>query len=808
MLKNYFKIAFRNLIRNKIYSLINITGLSVGIAAYILITVFVLNELNYDKHNKNYKSIYRVVTDMFVGLQENNLSVSSFPTAPALKKDYPEVIEAARFVDWNDPFIKVNNHVFKEKEFFFADNSALKIFTFNFLEGDSENPLTEPNTVVITQNAAEKYFGHTNVIGKYLLYENNIELKITGVVEKLNSNSHLNFDFLVSFSTLENVIGKDYLESWHAFFKIYTYILVPENYYAAYLEKKLPAFVKTYMDDEIAKSLGRSYKIKLQPLADLHLYSDRISEPPGNGSIDNIYIFSLIAIFILLLACINFTNLSTARAVRRLKEVGLRKVLGAEKKQLIFQFITESIISTFVALPAAVFFAELLLPYFNSLSGKNLSINYLGTPEFILAGIFFITIISLIAGGYPALFLSKGGLNQVLKTGSNITSGKGSSYIRKGLIVFQFTISITLIVSTLVVIDQVNYAREKKLGINKESVIVLSFSNENIRKKYPVFRDVLLKNPSVINSTFSSYLPAKGIIRTPLKKQSGGDEEKFEMTTLPVDNNFLETFEIKLTGGRFFNNLSPSDTINSCLINEKAVKTFGWKNPEEALGKNLVWFGTGTDITLNIVGVVKDFHVQSLHSEIEPVFIIPQNIWPLNSGFISIRSSNKNLISLIPFIEEEWKQIFPSIPFEYSFLDEDFGNFYLSENKLWKIFSTFSILAIFIAALGLFGLSAFSAEVKTKEIGIRKVLGASAADIIKLISGEFILLVIISNLISWPIAYYLMNMWLMDFAFRINISFETFLLAGFLSVVISLLTVGIQAYKAAVTNPVKTLKYE
>jgi putative ABC transport system permease protein len=808
MLKNYLKVAVRNLIRNKIYSFININGLAVGIAGCILISVFIVNELSYDKHNRNYKNIYRVVTDLFVGGQENNLSVASFPTAPTLKKDYPEVLEAARIVEWSDPFIKIEDKTFKEKALFFADNSVLKIFTFDFIAGDYNNSLGEPNTVIITDETAKKYFGKEDVVGQSILYENSIWLKVTGVVRKLPSSSHFNFDLLVSFSTLEQIIGKDLLESWHAFFKIYTYVLLPENYSPRNLVEKLPGFVKSYMADDIAKSLGRSYKISLQPLADIHLYSHRISEPGENGSIENVYIFSIIALFILLLACINFINLSTARSIRRAKEIGLRKVLGAERKQLIFQFIGESFISTLIALPLALIFAELFIPFFNSVSGKNLSVNLVSQPEFILIGLAFLIIISLAAGAYPAIFLSRDKLNSTIKGGSNITSEKSSSLIRKGLIVFQFAISIVLILCTIVVINQLNYAREKKVGIEKESVIVLSFSDENVRKKYEIFRESLLKNPSVINSSFSSYLPAKGMLRTPVKKQSANDNEKFEMTTLPIDNYFLETYELKLIEGRFFSPDFPSDTVDSYIINESAVKALGWNNPGVAIGKKLEWFGTGITITGNIIGVVRNFHFQSIHNKIEPLLIVPQNLWPLNAGFISVKSRNQNLASLIPYLEEEWEKHFPSVPYEYSFLDEDFGKFYLSEGKLGKIIGSFAILAIFIASLGLYGLAAFSAEARTKEIGIRKVLGASVLSLVTSLSLEFTKWVVIANLIAWPLAYFIMNKWLEDFAYRINIPLWSFIIAGIAALAIAVLTVSYQAVKAALTNPVRSLRYE
>lgn len=808
MFQNYIKIALRNLMKHKAYSLINIIGLSLGIACCIMIFLFVADELSYDRQHDNADQIYRVVTDMNVGGKSLPLAVTPFPMAPALQEDFPEIKETVRIVKWGNPLLSKGDDSFYEQNFFWAEPAVFDVFSFPLQKGDPATALRDPNSVLLTQETAIKYFGDADPLGQTLTYGNDRELMVTGVLANLPGNSHIQFDFLGSFATLEDILGPGgSLQVWHAFWPIYTFIKVdnPVGDIPA-LTDKLPQFVDAHMHDDIAKSIGRTYAVHLQPLTDIYLHSQRLSEM-ASGNIIYVYTFSAIAVFILLIACINFMNLATARSARRAKEVGMRKVLGAFRFQLIYQFLGESVFISLISLPLAFVLVNLFLPVFNDLSGKELMLSQLGGPIFFLLAGLCILFVGLGAGSYPAFFLSS--FKPIVALKGRIASGvAGRSPLRRALVIFQFGISIVLIVSTAVVYNQLDFVRNKKLGFDKDQVIVVSSSDQEVQAKYDVLYEQFLQSPHIANVSAANVVPGKSSLATPVLKVGGSNDEKWEMSTLPIDPDFVETLGIKLAAGRNYDRDITSDTLEAFLLNEAAVGQFGWQSPEEAIGKQIEWLGLGTGLRGTVIGVVEDYHFASLHAPIAPALMVPGNLWPMGTNFIMVRSRTSDLSNALAYLKDTWQQVIPDRPFQYTFLDEDFGALYQSEEKLGKIFIIFATLAILIACLGLFGLSAFAAEQRTKEIGIRKVLGATAPNIVYLLSKEFVVLVVAANAIAWPAAYFIMDYWLQNFAYKVGIGWEVFALAAMLALFIALLTVSFQSIKAAFSNPVKTLRYE
>ena len=806
MLKSYFKIALRNLLRDKIYSAINLLGLATGIACAVLILFFIKDELSYDNYHTKLDRIYRLSTEMNVGGNNFKLAASSFPMAAAVKEDFPEIEQSARIIQFGNPLIKYGDNYFYENKFYWADSNVFEIFSYELLKGNPETALAKPNSLVITEEMAEKYFGNENPVGKTITYESQIDFIVTGVLKNLPKNSTLQFDFLASFSSLKNIVGQELLENWHAFFYIYTFILLKDGTNPAALEARFPEFISSRMGDEILQLLGREYKLSLMPLSDIYLRSDRRSEMGKTGDITYVYVFAIVAVFIVILACINFMNLMIARSTRRVKEIGLRKVFGAFSQQLIYQFIGESLIISFLALPLAFIFVEVFLPVFNSISNKEMALNFSEDFLLILSSIVIVTLVGLFSGSYPALFLSKLMPSRAVR--GEIKIGNSRNVLRQALIVFQFVVSIVLLIGTITVYNQLDYMQNKKIGINKEQVIVLQSTDQNIDAKYKFFSDNLLQNSNILEVASSSYMPGTGIVATPYRFEGGTDEQKWEITTLPVNYNFIKTLGIELIAGRDYSKNIASDTVSSFIINEQAVKTFGYESPEKAIGQRVIWLGTDSNLVGNIVGVVKDFNYGSLEKQINALVFVPENLWPGGLNYIALKASPENMSSTISFIEETWERTFPSIPFRYSFMDENFSNLYQSEMQLGKIFTVFAVLAMFIACLGLLGLVNFLAEVRTKEIGIRKILGSSVSGIVTMISKEFLKLVIVANIIAWPLSYYLMENWLEDFAYRIDFQVTTLIMTGLITAVITVITVSMQSIKAALKNPIKSIKQE
>lgn len=806
MFQNYLKIALRNLLKHRGYSFINITGLAVGITCCILIMLFVLDELSYDRYHANAERICRIRTDVDVAGNMLKLATTSYPMAAALKNDYPEIQEITKIVKWGDPVFGRGENHFQEKAVLWADDNVFKIFSWTFVEGDPATALKDLYSIVLTETAAKKYFGNENPVGKTIRYENQRDFNVTGVIRDLPANSQLQFDMLASSISLIEIIGLETLNNWHAFYPIQTYALLHEKNQAEALNQKLPQFVSKYMQDDMAKTLGRTYSVVAQPLLDIHLSAQLRGELGAVGSMAYIYTFSAIAVCVLLIACINFMNLSTARSARRSKEIGLRKVLGALRVQLIRQFLGETFLLSFAALLLAMLLVELSLPLFNQLAGKHLAFS-LFSSGFIFPLIAAVVLfVGITAGMYPALYLSR--FNPVESLKNKHSAGKGGGRLRKILVSLQFAVSIILIISTITVYRQLDFIQHQQLGLDKDQVVVLPVSNAILENKYEVLREQLLQSPDVQNVAASTFVPGNRIMGTPVRKIPSNDADKWEMTTIPSDHYFIPTFGIQLLAGRNYSKEIPTDMQDGILINEAAAAELGWTKPEDALGKKVEWWGLEPPLTMTVLGVMKNFNYISLHQTIGPLVIVPISYWPNGYNYVTVRISTGQAASALNHIQSTWEKLFPQAPFSYTFLDDNFGKLYASEDRLGRIFVSFAALAIFIACLGLLGLASFMAETRTKEIGIRKVLGASVTGIVHLISKEFLKLVVLANLIAWPIAYYVMGSWLENFAYRIAISPMTFIIAGLTALLIALLTVSYQALKAAVANPVNALKYE
>lgn len=807
MFRNYFKSALRNIAKHKGYSFINITGLAIGMACCLLILMFVNDELSFDSYNENADRIYRVAGSIRFGGRDFDMAVCPSPMAKTLLNDYPEIIDAVRFRSRGGFIVKYGDNSFKEEKFVFSDNNLFDIFTIPLLEGDPKTALIEPKTLVISRKTAEKYFGKESPIGKVVKIDNKDDYKVTGVFDKIPSNSHFHFDVFASLESLDESREQMWLNN-----NFNTYLLLDKNADHTSLEAKFPEFIKKYMAAQVKQFTGQSMEklaksgnikieFTLQPLRDIHLHSDKQAELEANSDIKYVYIFSAIAFFILVIASINFMNLSTARSAGRAKEVGIRKVLGSVRRQLIGQFLTESMFLGIISMLIALVLVNLALPFFNNLAGKELSIsdNY-NLPMFL--SIFTITLLTgLLAGLYPALFISAFQPISVLK--GKLKAGLKSGILRSVLVVFQFAASIILIIGTLVVMNQLDYIRTKKLGFDKDRVLVLHDAYL-LDKQAESFKNEMLKNSHIKHAAVSGYLPV------PSNRNSSGvfpDGKYNEKTSTAiqiwrVDYDYIKTLGMKIAEGRDFSREFSTDT-SAAVINRKTAEQFGWDTP---LGKRLSRFknNEGDMETYTVIGVVEDFHFDSLRNNIGPLMMYLGD----SKGLISFRIDGGDIAGTVNLLRDTWHRFLPGQPFEYSFLDERFNNVYRAEQRIGEIFGSFAVLAIFVGCLGLFGLAAFVAEQRTKEIGIRKVLGASISSIVTLLSKEFVLLVGIANLIAWPAAYFIMKKWLEDFAYKTALSPWIFLAAGMAALLIALITIGFQSIKAALTNPVNSIKYE
>jgi putative ABC transport system permease protein len=807
MLKNYFKIAFRNLMKHRLISFINLSGLAIGLTCCMLILAYILNELSYDKYNKNADRIYRVTRSFNNqdGVVSLNLSTIAPAFGPYLLTDFPDIQKMTRIYPQGSTAIHYGDKIFNEPDVYCADENFFDVFTQKMVAGNPKTALSEPFSIILTEEAAKKYFGNENPMNKSLRLMNLFNLKVTGIYKRFPENSYMHPEVMISFSTLNDtsVYGAENLRTSWGNNSFFTFLLMPENYPVQNMVKQFPAFVDRRMphSNYNGKNPSLFTKLGLQKLTDIHLRSHTDYEAETNGDITRVYIFSSIALFILLIACINYMNLSTARSALRAREIGIRKVIGARKNELIFQFLSESVLICWFALIIALLLTWLALPWLNKLTGQQIPLSILLKSQIIIPLLVTPFIIGVLSGIYPALFMSS---FQPIKTLKGLFKASGSISFRKVLVVTQFAISIVLIITTAVVFQQLHFMQEKSLGFNKDQVLIIPY-NVDISKNYTAFRNTLLSNSSIKDVSCSSRIPSGRLLDNMGASTLSGDSLRpvnTDIKYVAIDYDFIPTYGMHVAGGRNFSRDFGTDT-SGYILNEAAVKALGW-NAQNAIGKEFK-YGSRKG---QIIGVVNDFHFESMHQQIVPLVMLmfPPSINQFN--YVSIKITGGNIQSSLNHLEATWRKLLPDEPYEFNFLDDKFGKLYQSEQKQGTIFIIFACIAIFIASLGLFGLSAFAITQRVKEIGVRKVLGANVGSIVTLLSKDFLKLVMVAALIAFPVAWLAMHSWLSDFAYRISMQWWVFVLAGILAAAIALATISFQAIKAATANPVKSLRTE
>lgn len=793
MIKNYFKITLRNLWKHKSFSFLNIMGLAIGMTAGFLILLYVGFELSYDTMHTKADRIYRMVADIKTPSEKIEAPIPAWAVAPNLQREFPEVEAAVRILGL-DMLVRKDNIKFKESKAAVVDSAFFQIFDFKLLQGDPKNVLKDPFDIVLSRTAAEKYFGEENPVGKTLkIMDEGYVAKVTGVMEDIPENSHIKADVLLSMTTLTQNLQKGLDDQWDNY-NPSAYILTTPGTDPKKLQAKFPDFLERSNGEDMKKS-QMFVTLLLEPIKDVYLRSTRGGK--GGGNINNVYIFSIVAVFILLIACINFINLTTARSVERAKEVGIRKVVGAEKGQLALQFIGESVIICLIAFVLTLILTSLTLPYFNVLAGKTVSDGVFSSPIHILL-LFGISIgIGVIAGIYPAIVLTSFKPVSVLK--GHFSSGTSGILLRKVLVIAQFTISISLIIGTLVIYSQMRYMRNQELGFSKDQMIIL---DTGVKPTQKVLKQSLVKLPGILSVSLGSSVPGGGNSSAYSEMENkNGDFQVANLALYFVDENYIPQFDFKLLAGRAFSKDFASDSTQAMVINEKTVQLLGYSSPKDAIGARFKQWGREG----KVIGVIQDFHFRSLQSEIKPLTL---RLEPKGTNLVAIKVSPKNVSQTMAAIETKWKDILPNQPFEYYFLNDFFDRQYRGEERFGNLFLNFAVLAIFISCLGLLGLAAYSTMQRRREIGIRKIVGASVSGIVNLLSKEFLKLVGIAFLIASPITWYAMHRWLEGFAYRIDIHWWIFLEAGLLAMIIATTTISFQAIRAAIRNPVKSLRTE
>jgi putative ABC transport system permease protein len=814
MIKNYFRIALRNLSRHRFYSFINIAGLAIGIASCLIITLYILFETGYDKYLNNHNRIYRINSEIKFAENHLQMAVSPAPLAEALYNDFPEIEAVTRFRQRGSFMVRRNKDKFREESIVYADSAVFKVFSFPFLYGTPDQALRDPNTIVISRKLADKYFPGEDPTGQTLVLSDDWAVKVTGVIEDMPARSHLHFDILIAMETLDESRNENWLSN-----NFQTYFLLREGADINTVEKKFPKMIETYVGPQAAQMLGgdftmekfyasgNKFEFTTIPITDIHLYSDLTAEFEPNSDIAYIYLFASIAFFTLIIACINFMNLSTARSANRAKEVGIRKVLGSLRGHLMRQFLLESIMLSMVSFAIATLVAYLVLPFFNQLAGKQLSLPF--DNSILIFGLLLgAIVVGLFAGVYPSLFLSAFRPVNVLK--GRLSLGMKSGVIRSGLVVFQFLISIFLIIGTIAINQQLHFIQNKKIGFEKDQVIVVEQAYL-MGEQLESFKNSVLQDAGIISGTISGYLPVSGTNRSENSYWPGGkqmtQENLVSVQGWRVDHDYLKTLGMQIIDGRNFSR-EFNDSLN-IIINESAVKALNFENP---IGKKIMTFQGTRDnsidnkatITFTIIGVVQDFNFESLRQHISPlIFVLAPN-----PSDISFRFKTQNTTGVIDKVETTWKQMAPGEPFSYFFLDDAFGKMYSSEQRLGAIFAIFAALAIIISCLGLFALTAFTADQRTKEIGIRKVLGASAGSIVIMLSKEYGRLIVIAFVLAAPLSWFAVGWWLENYTYKVQIGALVYFLAGVAAFTIALVTMSYQSIKAANTNPAISLRSE
>jgi len=796
MYKNYLKTAFRSLAKNRIFTAINILGLSIGLAVCLLILFYVVDEVSYDKYNANADRIYRITEIASLNGNEASYAGSEKPLLEAIKT-FPEIEKTARFIPITTLFlspqkfyVRKGTNNLQERKVVYTASDIFDIFTLPVISGVPS--LNDPHTAVITESTATKYFGRTDVAGQALTINDTSQYKITAVIKDVPAQSHFNFDLFLSYSSIP-----EYLAGGWGYGGVHNYVLLRPGANIGKLEKQMQAIA--YDNYPASMHMNNNYiKYVLTPVTDIHLHSVSQFELSNQGSIQQVYLFSMIAVFILLIACVNFMNLSTARSAKRAKEVGIRKVLGSARRALIFQFLTESLLITIISTIIAVIFAWLLMPLFNQIAVKQLALTSKSITWLVPALLLLILIVGLLAGSYPAFFLSAFKPIKVLK--GKLSNGFKGGWLRNSLVVFQFAISIFLIIGTMVIYDQLHYTRSKSMGYNRDQKLVIRNVNV-LGNQAKIFKEEVMQLPGVVSATMSNFLPT-GEDRnlTGLFPELPIDIKKDVLSEFwPVDEDYLKTLDLKLTAGRNFLNDMASDSA-AIIVNEAFVRRFGFKEP---LNKTVYRNSYGIQ-PYHIIGVVRDFHYSSLRDQIKPLALVYNE----DHGAITAHIKTANLPALMTQMENKWKAISTKQQFTYSFMDEDFDAGYRADGRMGQLFIAFSALAILIACLGLFGMAAYAAEQRIKEIGIRKVLGATVPGIVRMLSLDFIKLILIAILVASPLAWFAMSKWLQDFAYRVNLHWWIIAITAIMAILIAFLTIGFQSFKAAITNPVKTLKTE
>ncbi|MDN3686273.1 ABC transporter permease [Cyclobacterium jeungdonense] len=803
MWKNYLKIAWRNLLKKKAYSFINIFGLGLGMTCCFLIFMYVQDELSVDSYHEKKDRIYRLTHGTLPSKDQPESAVANpfwvwhnAPVGPALKSYFPEIDKVVQFSGSSDILLTDGENAYQENGVFFMDSTAFDVFSWQVVKGDPKTALTAPYSMVMTESTAKRYFGNEDPIGKILKgsdspgRSNAGDYRVTAVIEDIPANSHFKFNMLLSLSTFR-LYWPEVFDSW-GYVDFYTYFLVNENFNLASFKQKIPEFMAARQDNPL-------YTVNVEPMNDFYLRTDADRQPGDTGSLANIYVFSVIGIFILVIAIINFMNLSTARSMERAKEVGIRKSVGAERKHLIYQFLGESIIIVFLAMMVAVIFVAVSMPLMNSITGKELELGRFVNWQTIPSMIAILIVVGLLAGSYPAFVLSGFRPVQILK-GISVANNSGIS-LRKGLVIFQFSLSIILIAGTIIVYTQMNHLLDKDMGFDKEQMLVLDYNyDEIVNNRSNTLKSELESNPAILSAAFSRSVPG-GYFPNAGTTIEGPDGEMIQkdQAIFQVGIDFIDHFDMKLVAGRSYSREFPSDSTSALVVNEAAARQYGYANPADIVGKKFDQWGRAGEV----IGVLKNFNFISLHRNIEPL-TLPFEAYA--SRFLSLKIKPNNLQKTIAELEEVWKRIAPHRPFLYSFLDEDFNKQYQADFKFRKIFTVFSVLAILIASLGLFGLATYTAEIRTKEIGIRKVLGAEVSSIVTLLSKDFIKLVLVAIVLATPVTWFAMNKWLEGFAYKVEIGWWVYILAGMVALIVAMVTISSQAVRAALVNPVNSLK--
>lgn len=815
MIRNYLKVALRSIFRNRLTAFINIAGLALAISSALLIYLYINDELGYEKQHSKADRIYRITRDFLSPDGEPNLRLGNVapPIGPLVKNDFGEIEVMARTLNYSGFVVGLEENgelkkSFTENYVFLAEPEIFQIFDFTTLAGDPQTALSRPFTVMLSEKAAQKYFGDQNVIGKRLRGNDQVDLEVTGIYKNLPSQSHWHPDMLVSFSTLNDstIYGRRNLETNWGNNSFGTYILLDEGFDPKKLEDKMPGFLDKHFGPYAIANYGaakdfiasKATKLHVQKVSDIHLYSHLDDELEVNGNINNVYMMGVIGLFIILIACFNFINLSTARATKRAKEVGMRKAVGAYKNQLVGQFLSESVLTAFFALALALGLSFLALDRLNQFTGKELTLNLFSNLSLGLLGFTFL--VGLLAGVYPAFVISGFKPVEVLKGKQGAVPGKGG--LRKVMVISQFSISIVLIIATAITAQQLGYLNSRNLGYDRDQIVVLPY-NDDLDRGYESFYNELIKSSTIQGVARSSRVPTGRLLDDQGTPSITKGDSLFDsgITTKYVctDHEFFNTFGIELVAGRNFSKEIPTDDSLAFIVNEAATRKYGWKTPEEGIGKDYIYGG----VKGKLIGVVKDFHFESLHQD-----IIPMIFFPNYYNNLSVKISGKEAQQGLEYLEKVWKEFLPKRPFDYQFLSENYQRLYESEQKQSQLFTLFSGLAIFIACLGLFGLATFNTMQRVKEIGIRKVLGASVPSILTLLSKEIVILIIVSNLIAWPVAWYFMGLWLNGFAYHVTMDPLLYLLASLGTILIALATVSSQTIRAARTNPSNTLRNE